>query len=91
LRLPGLTRTTTVSVTSRRYACFDRVEHCDLTRRNGDMHHDIVANRFELKREERTAYAFPPGQIAGGGLDYASQHEVKSLRLPTLRPHHEGE
>jgi len=49
------------------------------------------ARRFELEREERTALAFPPGQVAGGRLDDAPQHDVESLWLPALRAHDEGE
>jgi hypothetical protein len=55
------------------------------------MHHEVVANRFEFKREERTAFAFASGQIAGGCLDGGLQRKVQLLRLRALRPHHNGE
>src|SRR5262245_21615744 len=67
------------------------VEHRDMLRRNDDVHHDIVARRFEVEPEERTALAFPPGQVARGCLDEAPQYDVEPLRSPALRAHDEGE
>ncbi len=62
-----------------------------MLRWNRDVHHQIVASRFELEREERTALAFASSQIAGGSLDDASQDEVQSLRVLALSSYHEGE
>ncbi len=50
-----------------------------MRRRNGDVHHDIVANVLELEREERTALALASRQIAGSDLDVAG--ETRSNRV----------
>jgi hypothetical protein len=48
---------------------FKCVEHLDLAGRHTDVHYDNVADRFELKREERTAFALTSGQITSSRLD----------------------
>jgi hypothetical protein len=55
------------------------------------VHHDTVADAFELKREERAAFALPSGQIASRGLNVSGQNQIQLRRLTALRLHDEGE
>ena len=50
-----------------------------MRRRNADVHHGIVANRFEVEREERAALTFTSGQIATSSFNVAGENQVKSM------------